>query len=141
MTINALIVLIALSALMMRSAGKSVLFIFIIPALLFQIAVTIKIIPDNAFHLIAASLDLAVIFLLVLICKFRILSLALGIASLFSIVANIAGWVAYSSYQNPAAYDGLFVLIYSLVLIISLMEWWSGARADSYYIRFRGSNY
>jgi hypothetical protein len=137
MIINSLIFLIALVCLSPKA--NTALKIFVVPALLFQVAVLFGVVPRNSiFFLSAAALDLAVIAILVNRSAADLMAVAIGLVSLLSIAFNMLGWSAYENYQDPAMYDGMFVSLYALVLALTLTDWWTYARDDSNGSRVRG---
>jgi hypothetical protein len=135
--INALILITLIIGLLTRADKRKPVLIFIVPALLFQVGRFAEIIPDNYFHLIACYLDLVVIAMLVKWSRVGFLSLFLGAVSAVSVFANAAGWMAYDKGLDPLMYDGAYMTMYSLVLIVSLMEWSSGARTGLHHLPFR----
>lgn len=136
MLIYLLIAAIALTTFFIDSPKKSALLVFILPAIAFQFSSSM--IKDNYFHLSACSLDLAVIILLVIQRRINSMVLFVGLISGFSILSNIFGWMMYEKGFSSSAYDGVFTAIYALVLLVSLMEWWSCARTNRNHSRFRG---
>jgi len=130
-----LIFSIAILSVIIDGPKKSALVIFAIPAVVFQIASSM--IPDELFHLCACALDLAVIILLVMQARVNYMVLFVGFISALSILTNILGWMMYENGFNSSAYDGVFTAIYALVLLVSLMEWWSCVGKNRNYSRFR----
>jgi hypothetical protein len=137
MTIIALILAILIIGLITKGDKRNAVLIFIGPALLFQVAWAIGIIPSDYFHLIACYFDAAVIGMLVKWSRPGFTPVLLGLVSVGSVFANAGGWMAYEKGLDPLVYDGIYVAVYSLVLVVSLMEWSSGARADCHDMRFR----
>jgi hypothetical protein len=137
MTINALILAILIIGLIIKGDKRNLVLIFIGPALLFQLGRLIGIIPSDYFHLIACYLDVAVIAMLVKWSRPGFVSVFLALISAGSIFANAGGWMAYEKGLQPLVYDGVYVAVYSLVLVVSLMEWSSVARADCHDMRIR----
>ena len=130
MIINTLILLILIICLIIKGDKKIPVLIFIGPAVLFQVAWSFGIIPADYFHLIACYLDAAVVAMLVRWARPGFTPLFLGLVSAGSVFANATGWMAYDKGLDALVYDGIFVAVYSLVVVVSLMEWSSGAGAD-----------
>ena len=137
MIINALILAVLIIGLITKGDKRNPVLIFIGPALLFQVGRLVGAIPDDYFHIIACYLDLAVIAMLVKWSRAGFVSVFLALVSVASVFANAAGWMRYEAGLNALMYDGIYVAVYSLVLVVSLMEWSSGARADSNDMRIR----
>lgn len=137
----ALLALIALVCFGTNKRSARAITIFIVPAILFQLASVAGIIPGDYFHLTAGVLDWSVIGLLGWLTRECIIAFFLGLVSLFSIFSNVLGWVAYEHGEGPAAYDYTFIAIYALVLAVALMEWWTHARAGRNHLRFRRASH
>lgn len=137
MTIGVLILITLCVGLITKSDKRTPVLMFIVPALLFQIGRVIGVIPADYFHLTASSLDLVVIAMLVRWSRAGFVSLFLGAASAMSVFANTAGWMAYDKGLDALVYDSAYAAMYSLVLVISLMEWSSGARTGLQHLPFR----
>jgi hypothetical protein len=135
--INTLIATVLIIGLITRPDKARPVLIFIGPAFVFQINVLFSAIPADYFHMTAALLDLAVIVMLVWWSKPGFAPVFLGLISLLSVFANAFGWMAYENGYSAVVYDGIYQAVYALVLVISLMEWSSGARADCYDMRIR----
>jgi hypothetical protein len=141
MTINILLVLIALVCLRIGKGRRAPFVVFILPGVLFQVLAHAGLVPDTLFFLFGSMLDAVVISLLVRLGSTGLTTIFIGWVSLMSIVGNVFGWLAYDAGLAPVTYDGLFVGLYSLVLAASLMEWFCDAGADSYGTRVRGGSY
>jgi hypothetical protein len=135
--INALISTILIVGLLTSPDKARSVLIFIGPAFVFQINVLFSAIPAGYFHMTAALLDLSVIVMLVWWSRPGFVPVFLGLISLFSVFANAVGWMAYENGYSAVVYDGIYQAVYALVLVISLMEWSSGARAGGYDMRIR----
>lgn len=137
MIINALILSIIIISLITKGEKRSPVLIFIGPALLFQVGRLFGVIPGDYFHLIGSFFDAAVVAMLVRWAKPGFTTVFLGIISASSIFGNYAGWIAYDKGIDALLYDGVYAALYSLVLVVSLMEWLGRARADCNDMRIR----
>jgi hypothetical protein len=141
MTINVLLVLIALVCIKVSKGRRTPFVVFVIPGVLFQVLVALGAVPDSLFFLFGSVLDAVVITLLVRLGSTSLATVFIGWVSLMSIAGNVFGWMAYDLGLEPVTYDDLFVGLYSLVLAASLMEWFCDARADSYGTHVRGGTH
>jgi hypothetical protein len=141
MTINILLVLIALVCLRISKGRRTPFVVFILPGILFQVLAHVGAVPDSVFFLFGSMLDAVVISLLVRLKSTGLTTIFIGWVSLMSIVGNVFGWLAYDAGLEPVTYDGLFIGLYSLVLGASLMEWYCDAGADSYGTNVRGGTH
>lgn len=139
MIINALILVILITCLLIRRDKRSAFIIFIVPAALFQAANAVDIIPYDYFYLMAGCLDAAVVVMLVKWARAGVIAFVLGLISVASVFSNMLGWMAYERDFDPVVYDMVFVGIYVVTLLAALMEWYGGARADSHDMRIRSS--
>lgn len=141
MITNALILSTLIVALLTKSDNRKPVLIFIVPAVLFQVASLIGLVPADSFHLIAMVLDLAVIIMLIAWTKTRLMPLFIGGISVISIFANALGWIAYEHHDSAVVYDWCYVTIYAVVLFVSSMEWLSGAGAGLSNMPFRSNSH
>lgn len=137
MIINSLILMVFLFSFAIKGDRRLPFIIFIFPAILFQAA--IPVIPDNFFHLTACFLDLSVIVIILNLVKINSIALFVGAVSTVSVFANIFGWVIYEKGLSASYYDGIFIAIYSFVLMALLVEWWTCDRTHNNNSRFRSS--
>lgn len=141
MTIQLLLLVIALVCLRVRHGRRTPFVVFVLPGILFQVLVAFGAVPDSLFFLLGSILDAVVITLLVRLGSTGLAAIFIGWVSLVSIGCNVFGWMAYEARLEPVTYDGRFIALYSLVLAASLMEWYCDAGADSYGTRIRGGSY
>ena len=134
MIINSLLLLIVAMIPFLDEESKIPATIFMLPAIGFQILSPHL---EASHYLIAAMLDWAVLFFLSRLVKQSLLTCALGLLSVFSIMLNMIGYIRYELYYSPDLYDQIYIIFYLLVAVTIMGTRNGGVKRSSNFSGFR----
>ena len=116
-----LLAILSIMALTLDKVSLWAMAMFTIPSLLFYFIANYI---QESHYVIAAAIDVFVIYGLSMIDRPTRIVRYLAIASLASILINFGGWIAYRAYLDPIYYEGSGIALYAAVILSTL---WSAS--------------